>query len=555
MKYSSLGLPLLLAIIMVLMGCSAPASTTAKPVAPTTSTAPVTPGQVPGIPVAPSSSAAPAAPPTTANSPASSPVALTPKSGGIFKFIDVRNPSTTMGWWAEPGNLPTMGTVPVLETLLNYDYAHNPTPKLATSWTIAQDLSSVTFNLRKGVKFHDGSDWNADVAKWNFDQYFANKVGVVANWSSVDKVDDYTIRINVKKWENNILDDIENNMFMVSKQTFDAKGKDFLRWNPVGTGPFKFASWERDVNIKFTKFNDYWQKGKPYLDGIELYFVQDPMTMAASLKSGSVDAVGRDLARPEYDLVQSGYPLVSCYTGVVTLIPDSKNADSPYSKLKVRQAIEYGVDRENLVKTLGLGFQCVTYQYSVPGASSYMADLPAHPYNLDKAKQLLAEAGYPNGFESRLVAQNISTDKEEMTAVQGYLNKLGIKATLEWVDSATYDKARIGGWKNGLLCNAMVVSPNGGVWATTIFGQTAAYYPSMDKTNDSAALLSAVKSSREYDPALMKKFNQYIYDTTMVNPLFGTSRGHIMQKYVKDTGMYAGSGWTKWSPENAWLNK
>jgi ABC-type transport system substrate-binding protein len=142
-----------------------------------------------------------------------------------------------------------------------------------------------------------------------------------------------------------------------------------------------------------------------------------------------------------------------------------------------------------------------------------------------------------------------------MTAVQGYLSKVGIKAPLDWVDSASYDKFRIGGWNNALLCNALVVSPNGGVWATTVFGQTARYYPSMDKTDESAALLAAIKSTKEYEPANMQKLLRYIYDNSMVIPLYGTSRGDLMQPYVHDTGMYKGSGWTKWKPADAWLSK
>jgi peptide/nickel transport system substrate-binding protein len=553
LKRLGTGLIIALVLIIILVGCTKSTSTTTS--TSTTSTPPVTTTSSPTTaPAKTSGTTTTAAPSATTTSPTSSSTSAV-KKGGTFKFIDPRNPSSTLGWWAESGNLATMASAPAQETLLYFDLAHNVYPMLATKWEIAPDLKSITFTLRKGVKFHDGSDFNADIAKWNFDMFLQAKANAVSAWDSVEKLDDYTIRINVKSWENTILDDISDTMYMVPKQTYDQKGKDWMRWNPVGTGPFKFVSFERDVSIKFTRFENYWQAGKPYLDAIELYWVQDPMTMSAAIRSEAVDAVGRDLARAEYDLVQAGYPLVSCYTGVVSLIPDSKNPDSPFANEKVRLALQYGIDREAIVKTLGFGFQQATYQYSHSLASSYIKDLPPRSYDLDKAKQLLAEAGYPKGFDTKFIAQNISTDKEQMVAVQGYLNKMGIRTSVDWVDPTTYDKYRVGGWQNGLLCNALVVSANGGMWAKTAFFQKGAYYPSLNKTDESAKLLTAVRSSKEYDPALMGNLNRYIYDTSMVIPLYATSRGHLYQSWVHDIGMYQGSGWTKWIPENIWLSK
>jgi peptide/nickel transport system substrate-binding protein len=532
---------------LVLSACSSPSSTTT----PSATSQPTTTPSATGQPTTtPSATSQPTTTPSATSQPTSS-----PKYGGTFKFIDVRSPTSTLGWYAESGAMATMATPPILESLINIDSNANIHGALATDWEVAPDLKSITFTLRKGVKFHDGSDFNAEVAKWNFDQYIAAEVAGVDKISSVDVIDNYTLRINLKTWENPIMDNI-NSIFIVSKQAFDEHGQEWIRWNPVGTGPFKFVSFERDVSVKYERFDDYWQEGRPYLDAIVIYFVSDPMTMSASLRAGEVDAIGRDLARAEYDLMQTGnYYLQKTFTGALCLYPDSKNSDSPFSNFKVRLAVDYAIDRDAIVGTLGLGFQEAVHQASVPGNPAYINDLPPRDYNPEKAKQLLAEAGYPDGFNTLLLAHNICTDKQEMEAVQGYLNKAGIIADMQWVDHATFNKSRMGGWENALLASMVVVGTNASVGAKTYLSQTGVHYPSLDKTDEMENLLEDARLSPTYDPELMKKYIRYIYDNAVIIPLWAPPRGDVIQPYVHDTGFYSLSGWTEWTPADTWLSK
>jgi peptide/nickel transport system substrate-binding protein len=445
----------------------------------------------------------------------------------------------------------------MLEGLFSVKFDGSLIPKLATAWTTAPDLKSITFTLRKGVKFHDGSDFNAQVAKWNFDQYIEAHMSGVKDVASVDVVDDYTIKLNLTQYTNTLLSNTLAEILMISKAAFDKVGKEGLRWNPVGTGPFKFVSFERDVVLKVAKFNDYWQKGKPYLDAIEAHFIMDPLTAQASFEVGEVDAVGGDVAKQLYDLQQKGAVITRVYSGASTLIPDSKNADSILANLKIRQAIDYAIDRDAIVKARGFGLWIPTYQFAPPEASAYIKDLPARTYNTDKAKQLLAEAGHPNGFKMKIFGDSSTSDKEAAVAIQGYLSKVGIDAQLDWLDFAGFVQLVMGGWKDGMLfCTNGFNAGNLNMGIDFVWTQTAPFFPSVLKTDELQTLMNASLTSKDYDVALVQKALRYMHDTAMFLPLYCVTRGHALNPYVHDSGMDSTlQQLMSFTPADTWLSK
>jgi peptide/nickel transport system substrate-binding protein len=142
----------------------------------------------------------------------------------------------------------------------------------------------MTYNLRKGVKFHDGSELNATVVKWNLENVKAAKQA--PNWSSVDIIDDYTVRINLSKFQNTMWSGF--NASMISKAAFDNNSLDWVRQNPVGTGPYKFVSYEKDATFTGIKNPDYWREGAdgkplPYLDGVKISFIPDSVTQESAM--------------------------------------------------------------------------------------------------------------------------------------------------------------------------------------------------------------------------------------------------------------------------------
>lgn len=400
MKKWFIPLAILLVLIFVISGCSNGTTTTAVATTPAKTTA---------------------APTTTA------PI-VTPKKGGAFKIIDTAGPSSSLGWLADPTVLVmAMWNSPMFEALLQGDNNGNFAPCLAERWEIAPDLLSVTLYLHKGVKFHDGSDLTAEVVKWNFDVCIAAKLSKLADYKSVEVIDTYTVRINLKQYTNTLMSDLTTN-WIISKANYDKaqaafektgvapNGADYCRWNPVGTGPFKIVEWKRDAYIKWVKFNDYWQPGKPYLDSMEMDFVLDSAVRAAAFLSGSVDAEGGVVSQQDADIVTKGYKIETGYDASMVLVPDSANMASPFSILEVRQAVDYAINRDAITKARGFGYWTPIYQWAVPNTYSWITNLKPREFNPAKAKELLKAAGYPNGFECSIFS---NADQDTRVAIQG----------------------------------------------------------------------------------------------------------------------------------------
>jgi peptide/nickel transport system substrate-binding protein len=355
-------------------------------------------------------------------------------------MAEVMMPRAGIGWVADPsGFAPGPFGFMFFDTLLWADNKGAIKPNLVTKWEVAPDLKSITLTLGQGIKFHDGSELNATVLKWNLDQLINNKIADYIFATSVDMVDNYTVRVNLKSYSNAILTTMGSTPIM-SKAAYDAKGggkaaEDWLRDNPVGTGPFKFVSYKPNVLIQGAKFNDYWQKGKPYLDGIDYYYIPDVMTKSATLQSGEMDVIAGDLTKAEYDLLQKGFQVTKDYISIACFVPDSKNPNSPFANVKVRQAIEYAINRPELAALIGYGKYVPLTYLAAPGSLADPGGDP-HAFNVQKAKDLLKEAGYPSGFKTQLLT--IQRDAVTAAAIQGYLKAVGIDCTLDMADTSRY---------------------------------------------------------------------------------------------------------------------
>ena len=522
-------LALMMVNTLILTGCESSPTTTGSP-----ATSPAT---------------APATAPAT-----TTPVAAGPKTGGTLRMGDLMVPPGSIGWPSDPPFTMGCQIIPLtFESLVITDTSGAMKPKLATEWEIAPDLKSITLKLRQGVKFHDGSEFNADVAKWNIDQMIAAKISLLASFVSVDVVDPSTIRINLTQYNNTVPNGLINT-FMVSKAAYDKNGLDWMKQNPVGTGPFKFVSYEPGVTLKTARFDDYWD-GKPYLDAIEMKYIIDPMTRAAAFERGEVDIVTSDAGKTEGDLVNKGYPYLSTIGGTFSLVPDSKNASSPLSSLKVRQAIDYAINREAITKNLGYGFWKPTYQYSVPGSASYIDNLEGRKYDPEKAKQLLAEAGYADKEIKISLYADQKAGEDVLVAIQGYLSQVGITADINMVDAGVYRDYMLKGWTNGFVSSAFSTERNLNISLNFIWTKASPFVAGMQKPDEMEALAAAAAATKEREPAVMQKVTQYIFDTAMFIPLFTAERASIMKPYVHDTGFYSQEWFHGWEPAKAWIDK
>ena len=481
-----------------------------------------------------------------------------PQYGGILKIIDTAEGAQPIGTPWEISGIDSKLVKPVIESLIREDINGNYHPWLATGWKIDQAKNTITVSLRKGVKFHDGTDFNAKAAKWTIDQAITAKQA--KGFLGADVVDEYTVRVNVDQYQNNYLNLLASTQCNpVSPTAFEKNGKEWAMWHPVGTGPFKFVSYERGAKLAFTKWDGYWQKEKPYLDGIEYLFIRDPMTQQAAMRASGAEKVqvlsvtsGEQAAM----MKAQGLEVLKMPVGPVSLIPDSVNTDSPLSKKKVRQAISYAINREAIVKARGFGFWSAANQIPSPGNPGYVKDLEFGQFDPKKAKQLLAEAGYPNGFKIKNYVQPALVDRDAMVAVQRFLAEVGIQMELEFPDGGAYTAIKWkDGWRNGFCTNHTRMLATFNITYNYYWQTIAGQFISMKRTEGLLDKLDGSLRTLAPEDAKGQELTRMTADDAMFIPIYYVYEMYVVQPNVHDTGYCEWSASTVNTPETTWLSK
>jgi peptide/nickel transport system substrate-binding protein len=352
-------------------------------------------------------------------------------------------------------------------------------PCLATSWEISADVKEITFYLRKGIKFHDGTDFNADAVVFSFArQYDPNhpyhQYGKWVYWGhmfsnikEVKKIDDYTVKLILKRPNVSILTSLVlYQVSIVSPANAEKYQEDAFK-HPCGTGPFKFVEWVKDDHITLEANEDYWQ-GRASLDKLIFKVIPDPSARLMALEVGEVQGIeypnpadfdrinnNKDLVLMIQPCMNIGYLAMNTGYGY---IDENKNGirdlDSeplvktpgyfePLTKKKVRQAINMAIDKQAIVDNIYMGTAIKAKNGMPPFMLGYNDEIEDYPYDPARAKELLAEAGYPNGFEVTLHVMPVSRlymfDPPKIgEAIQSYLAAVGIKVKFYQVDWAHY---------------------------------------------------------------------------------------------------------------------
>ncbi len=410
--------------------------------------------------------------PTTSTPPTTSapPTTTVPQYGGTLRIISSAD-VTCLGWPAEQLSLEDFyHRVPAIETLVRFDpKSSGPVPFLAEKIIEDSSAKTITFVLRKDIQFQDGTAFDATACKWNLDQVMTgiNTSMDFATVSSIEVVDDYTVRVNFKAWDTVFLRLMCWDSAMVSPTAYEKNGLDWMRNNPVGTGPFKLVSFQRDVKKVFEKWDGYWQEGKPYLDRIEISVVADPTVQVASFQSGEADIIA--VVNPTDAKNLQGKPGVKLLQGNVvggldSLFGDSANPDSPFADLKVRQAVSYAIDRQAINDSVYKGFGKLTNQIAPPGSPTYNPNIVGYPYDAGKARELLKETEYANGFDTTIWCSSTPFYQDMFTAVQGYLAAVGIKADLKLQGPGQMGEMGFAtGWSDGMFGQGLIDDPEVGI--------------------------------------------------------------------------------------------
>ena len=345
----------------------------------------------------------------------------------------------------------------VLEGLVKIDRNGQIVPALANEYRVSKDGKEYTFLLKKGVTFHDGKPFGAEDVKFTFDRVMDPKTAVphaeyYRDIDSVQVVDSHTVRVKLKNVNFMFLFNLaRGDSVIVNKQAVDR-----LKSAPVGTGPFKFVEWVRGDHVTLSKFEGYHRKGAPYLDRVTFKFIADPSAQIAGLRAGDIDVIAYDVS-PENALLLEKDPAYNVLNGYTTtkVVLSTNNSRKPFTDVRVRRAMAYAIDRSALIKGAMSGYGVPIGSHMDPGNPYYIDLTSTYPYNPQKAKQLLAEAGYPNGFEAVIkLPERFAYAKRSGEIITDMLSQVGIKLRIEltewgqWIErvlnNADYDLTVIG---------------------------------------------------------------------------------------------------------------
>jgi peptide/nickel transport system substrate-binding protein len=521
-KVTYLIVGIMLLASLLIMACGSPATSTVPKASVPTAAAPTS--------SAPASSAS--AKPTGAV-PAST-AAAADKYGGVVKLALTVGPSTPLGYMPEAAPDSYSWSRPALESLVGLKLGGVVTPRLATSWDVDPAAKTMTFHLRKGVKFHDGSDFNAQVVKWCYELMMAAKKA--PNFVSVEALDDYTIRINLKTYQNTDLTGMSSGALgVISKVSFDKNGIDYTRSHPIGTGPFKFVEYVRDSKLTYTKNPDYWDTGKPYLDGVVYNVVAEETVRKLMLQRGDLHIL-QAAGITAQELQQSGFTMKTQPGGSFGLVPDSNNPGSPFAKLAVRQAVSYAIDREAIAAGLGFGFLKPAYQLYGGYSEIAIPGLQKIPYDPNKAKQLLKDAGYPGGFKTSIHTFTRMVSNDWITAISKMLSDVGIQTEADFPTAGKYEEYRSQGWTNSMMAHAFANSDNFNSTFNLYFPSTNIMFPSVKKPDGFQDAVNASIASPQVDNAKLQAIFKIMNDDLMVIPYGEQVIAQFYYKGVNDPG-------------------
>nr|WP_315430500.1 glutathione ABC transporter substrate-binding protein GsiB [uncultured Albidiferax sp.] len=317
--------------------------------------------------------------------------------------------------------------------LMGFDKNMKMAPVLAESYTASKDGLSYTFKLKKGIKFQDGTDFNAEAVKVNFDRVTnpdnkLKRYGLYKNITKTEAVDANTVRFTLKEPFSAFVNTLAHpSAVIISPAALQKFGKT-IGQNPVGTGPFKFVEWKQTDYIKVEKFGGYWRKGYPKVDTITWRPVVDNNSRAAMMQTGEANFT-YPVPPEQAELLKTKPNLeITAAPSIVHRYVSLNTQQKPFDNPKVREALNYAINKEALVKVVFGGY-AIPAEGVVPKDVAYSTKLGPWPYNPVKARELLKEAGYPNGFETTLwSAYNHSTGQKLIQFIQQQLSVVGVKA-------------------------------------------------------------------------------------------------------------------------------
>ncbi len=529
---------------------------------------------------------APASAPTTPSGPATAvptpggtksgdmPLAAGPvtdtkvKRGGKVVAADSLQP--TLDPQVSPSNIyPAMNLM--FEHLL-YTYVDPKTNQpeirglLVESWE-RPDPTTFIFKTRKGVKFHDDSDWNAEVAAWNLkrlrDHPKTTAKDIYEIMKSIDVVDANTVKVTLAAPSASFLY-IQSNSGargrgrMVSKAAVEKLGDDAFGDNPAGTGPFMLERWLKDNSITVKRFPKHYEKGAdgqslPYLDQVELRYIPDSATILTELKAGTLNIAS--IAHPQIAPVKSDPNLAiidNTWTPQWYIMGLNGKKGIFGTNQKMRDAAGYVVDRVNMAKTMALEYGSPSYDFWPKGGIGWNANSAKRVFNVEKAKQLMAESGWTGSKEITILAFATGMWPKQAEIYQSMFNAAGFNAQVKTAERlATLSMSRSNeGYDVYLWSGPFFPDPDGQsriLVSTSPANWTNVESPPLDKCME--------EGRSQFDPKvrqpIYERCQQIIYDNAFQHLTWHADLFWAHQKYIKGIS----AEWEQWDLRYAWLDK
>ena len=437
---------------------------------------------------------------------------------------------TLVSRWLDPAETEALIT-PFMVLYALHDALVKPmpagimTPSLAESWTVSKDGISYEFLLRKGVRFHNGDPLTADDVKFSFERYKGSGAALLKDKiKDVQVVAPNRVRFVLKEpWPDFLAfygTSATGAAWIVPKKFIEKIGEDGFKKAPVGAGPYKLVSFTPGIELVVEAFPDYWRKA-PSVKRIVMRSIPDESTRAAAVKTGEVDiaylfggAIAGDLrGTPGIKVVA---PLVY---GVYWLdFLDQWNPKSPWHDQRVRMAAGLAIDRKAVNQAEMLGMGRLTGSF-VPPTFDFALKLEPPAYDPKRAKQLMVEAGYPNGFDAGSLTP-LPPYASLAEAVGGYLQVIGIRSTVRMMERATF----LTTWREkkltGLLIGATGAAGNAAARLEPFFTKGGTYaYGTLPEIDD-LFQRQAKELDRKQREAQLHQIQKIVADRVLVSPLF-----------------------------------
>jgi peptide/nickel transport system substrate-binding protein len=446
-----------------------------------------------------------------------------PRSGGTLREGNLGDLPNLDGHWISGQHT----TYPIWDRLVDLDASLKPHPSLAESWEVNPDFTQATFHLRKGVTWHTGRALTSEDIAWNVTRIKSDRKidgGIKANFfvplASVETPDNNTVVLhasqpwpamfNVLSWTN-----------LIDPETPPELNK------PVGSGPFMFVEWVQGDHITLKKNPNYWQSGKPYLDGIEIKIFSDPQAMASQLEGGAIDVailpVIRDALRlakdPRFQVVYNQN------SGSVNLLLAQAKEGGPTANKVFRQALNYAIDRKRWTDTVLPGVGIPKSLPVVASSPAYDASKDqAYAFDLEKAKTLLGQSGISNPQVDAMYSAASPDNANILQIFQADLAKIGVTLNLKATEPVAFIDQLFNSRFTGVVANGSLF----GQLHPAFFWGNAYYSPNANwasfKTDEYSQLADGLL--KEIDPARQKQvygqWLDYILDQSWAMPWSNT---------------------------------